>query len=67
MSGTGNNCTSTIVQWAGVRVLDVKLTGGKSSKRLTIQPATVVSKYASVNPDSTTTSWFVYTPPKLVR
>jgi hypothetical protein len=67
VSGTGNNCTYTIVQWAGVRILDVKLTGGKSSKRLTIQPATVVSKYASVNPDSTTTSWFVYTPPKLVR
>jgi Flp pilus assembly protein TadG len=67
VSGTGNNCTYTIVQWAGVRVLDVKLTGGKSSKRLTIQPATVVSKYASPNPDSTPTSWFVYTPPKLVR
>ena len=67
VTGSGNTCTYTIVQWAGVRVLDVKLTGGKSSKRLTIQPATVVSKYASVNPDSTTTSWFVYTPPKLVR
>jgi Flp pilus assembly protein TadG len=67
VTGTGNNCTYTIVQWAGVRILDVKLAGPNSSKRLTVQPASVVSKYASPNPDSTPTSWFVYTPPKLVR
>lgn len=67
VTGTGNNCTYTIVQWAGVRVLEVKLVGAASSKRLMVQPASVVSKYASPNPDSTPTSWFVYTPPKLVR
>jgi Flp pilus assembly protein TadG len=67
VSGTGHNCTYTIVQWAGVRILDMKLVGSSSSKRLTVQPASVVSKYASPNPDSTPTSWFVYTPPKLVR
>jgi hypothetical protein len=67
VAGTGNNCTYTIVQWAGVRIVDVKLVGAASSKRLMVQPASVVSKYASPNPDSTPTSWFVYTPPKLVR
>jgi Flp pilus assembly protein TadG len=67
VSGNGNNATYTIVQWAGVRILDVKLTGSMSSKRLTIQPANVVSKYGIPQQDNTQTSWYVYSPAWLVR
>lgn len=39
VSGPGNNAWYTIVQFAGVRVLEVKLNGG--NKRVVIQPAEV--------------------------
>jgi len=64
--GPGNNATYTIVEWVGVRVLDVNLTGKMSSKRVMIQPANVISKYAIAN-EGTQTSWFVYGPASLVR
>jgi Flp pilus assembly protein TadG len=66
VSGNGNNANYTIVQWAGVRILDVKLTGSMSSKRLTIQPASVITKYGQPK-DGGTGSWFVYSPAWLVR
>ena len=43
VSGPGNNATYTIVQFVGVRILDVKLTGSMSGKRATIQPANVIA------------------------
>src|SRR5487761_410337 len=39
VSGTGANANYDIVQFAGVRVLDVNLTGSMSTKHLTVQPA----------------------------
>jgi len=40
--GSGNNARFTIVGFAGIRIMDVKLTGEKKNKRLTVQRATVV-------------------------
>ncbi|MEX2139395.1 MAG: TadG family pilus assembly protein [Pirellulales bacterium] len=67
VSGNGNNATYTIVQWVGVRILEVKLTGSMSSKRVIIQPANVVTRHGVKNEGSETTSWYVYSPASLVR
>ncbi|HUT09747.1 MAG TPA: pilus assembly protein TadG-related protein [Thermoguttaceae bacterium] len=42
VSGSGNNARYTIVGFAGIRVMDVNLSGNKKDKRLTVQRATVV-------------------------
>jgi hypothetical protein len=62
----GNNAQYTIVQWVGVRVLDIKLTGSMSSKRVIIQPCRVFTRGGIPNPDEPT-SQFVYSPVWLVR
>lgn len=36
--GPGNNATYTIVTFVGIRILDVKLTGSPSKKRVIVQP-----------------------------
>ncbi len=64
--GPGNNATYTIVGFAGIRIMDVKLTGQMSSKRVTIQPAIHVSQGAIPSPNAQT-SQFVYSPVWLVR
>jgi Flp pilus assembly protein TadG len=64
--GPGNNAEYTIVQWVGVRVLDVKLTGSMSSKRVIIQPCRVFTEGGIPNPDEPT-SQFVYSPVWLVK
>lgn len=66
VSGNGNNATYTIVKWVGVRILDVKLTGSMSSKKLTIQPAAKIARNAVIA-DSGSTSDFVYSPVVLVQ
>lgn len=66
VSGPGNNATYTIVAFAGVRVVNVKLTGSMNSKAVTIQPAVVVDDAAIVE-QYVEPSFFVYTPPTLVR
>jgi Flp pilus assembly protein TadG len=66
VADNGNNANYTIVQWVGVRVLDVKLTGSMSSKRVTIQPANATTKHG-ITKTGTQTSWFVFSPPYLVR
>jgi len=64
--GPGNNAQYTIVKFAGVRILDVKLTGSMSSKKVIIQPATIKVRggIPSSNPGS---SHFIYSPVWLVR
>jgi hypothetical protein len=64
--GPGNNADYTIVKFVGIRVLDVKLTGSMSSKRVTIQPCNVVAKGGIYQPGSSTTQ-YVYSPVWLVR
>ncbi len=38
VTGNGNNAKYRIVKWAGVRILDVKLTGPMSKKMVMVQP-----------------------------
>lgn len=66
VQGPGNNAMYTIVQFVGVRILDVKLTGSMASKRLTIQPCNIVAKGGIPSPSQQTSS-FVYSPVWLAR
>jgi hypothetical protein len=63
--GPGNNAQYTIVHWAGIRIMDVKLTGAMSQKRVIIQPCPMVMQ--GVIASESSTSSFVYSPVALVR
>lgn len=64
--GPGNNAEYTIVKFVGVRIMDVKLTGKMSSKRLIIQPCNIVAK--GVIPSTVEGQGeFIYTPVRLIR
>jgi Flp pilus assembly protein TadG len=65
VNGPGNNAIYTIVHWAGIRILDVKLTGSMNSKRVIIQPCPMV--LPGVIPSSSDTSDFVFSPVVLVK
>ena len=57
VTGQGNNATYTVVKFVGVRIMDVKLSGGPSSRHLTVQPAVfsdshVIRGNMDVNVDS---------------
>ncbi len=66
VTGPGNNSMYTIVGFAGVRIMSVKLTGSMNSKHLIIQPAIVVDDSVLVGPASGS-SYFVYQPVRIVR
>ena len=66
VAGPGNNAQYTIVQFAGVRVLYVKLTGSMSSKKVIIQPCNIVAK-GSIPSATPGSSHFVYSPVWLAR
>jgi hypothetical protein len=66
VQGPGNNATYTIVGFAGIRIMDVKLTGKMTSKRVTIQPAIEISNGA-IPSSNGTVGGFVYSPVWLVR
>jgi hypothetical protein len=65
VSGNGNNAQYSIVRFAGIRIMEVKLTGGMSTKRVMVQPALVRSLGAI--PSAAPTSDFVHSPVWLVR
>lgn len=66
VTSPGNNATYTIVKWMGIRIMDVKLTGPMSKKRVTIQAAPMVGP--GVIPSETTgTSSYVYSPAVLIK
>ncbi|HVX62329.1 MAG TPA: pilus assembly protein TadG-related protein [Pirellulales bacterium] len=68
VAGNGNNADFTIVQWFGIRVMDVNLTGSMRTKHLTVQPANVFVKQGIVPSTSgTQTSYAVYSPVWLVK
>ncbi len=67
VSGNGNNATYTIVGFAGVRVIDVRLTGKMSGKRVIVQPARVQVYGGIPASGSTPISNFIYSPVRLVR
>jgi Flp pilus assembly protein TadG len=64
--GPGNNAQYTIVGFAGIRILNVKLTGSASSKRVIIQPANILAR-GGISGGEATTSHFVYSPAWLIR
>ena len=63
----GDNANYTIVQWVGVRILDVKLTGPDKKKHLTVQPAVISSEGVIPQEPSNSTSNYVYSKAFLVR
>ncbi len=65
VSGPGNNAMYTIVGFAGVRIVNVKLTGAMKSKEVIIQPALAVDHAAL--PGEPGQSSYVYQPVQLVR
>jgi Flp pilus assembly protein TadG len=66
VAGQGNNAQYTIVQFVGIRIMDVRLTGSMSSKRVIIQPAPVFIK-GTIAGGANQTSSYIYTPVCLVR
>ena len=66
VSGNGNNAVYTIVKWAGVRILDVKLTGPMAKKMLMVQPTSIIGRNVVVGTSSNSSS-HVYSPVLLVR
>jgi len=62
----GNNAMYTIVGFAGIRIMNVKLTGAMTKKEVVIQPAVVADQTAISSPGSSS-SYYVYQPPRLVR
>jgi len=66
VSGNGNNAEYTIVGFAGIRIMDVKLTGSMSSKYVIAQPACVVDD-AVITRGGAGASYLVYAPPRLTR
>jgi hypothetical protein len=66
VTGNGNNAMYTIVGFAGVRIVSVKLTGALSSKKIIVQPAVVVDPSATVS-GAGSRSKYVYSNVRLVR
>lgn len=66
VSGPGNNATYEVVGFAGVRIVNVKLTGAMKSKALIVQPAVVVDPTATSSGYSGI-SYNVYEPVQLVQ
>lgn len=72
VSGNGANAQYDIVQFVGVRVLDVNLTGSMSSKHLTVQPAWfytrgAIGASAAGGSSSSQYTYGIYSPVWLVK
>jgi len=57
VNGPGNKSTYTIVKWAGIRIMEVKLTGGMNQKRVIIQPASMVTLGVIPSPGTDTSDY----------
>jgi Flp pilus assembly protein TadG len=67
VQGNGNNATYTIVKFAGVRILAVKLTGKMSDKHLTVEPVPMIARHAVIDTEQTYQNSYVYSPVVLVQ
>ncbi|NNE00361.1 MAG: hypothetical protein HKN47_23835, partial [Pirellulaceae bacterium] len=56
----------TIVAFEGVRILDVKLTGPKKKKHVTIQPAKTLARGAIIDTTGSSNSSYLLTPVMLM-
>ncbi len=66
VTGPGNNAQYEIVMFVGIRVLDIKLTGAMSGKRVMVQPANVKME-GGIAGGASQTSYFVHSPVWIVR
>ncbi|MDA0658418.1 MAG: pilus assembly protein TadG-related protein [Planctomycetota bacterium] len=66
VAGNGNNAMYSIVEFVGVRVMEVNLTGKMTSKRVMVQMAPMIIPGAIPSTNSGT-SHFIYTPVSLIR
>jgi len=66
VSGTGDNADFEIVGFVGIRMLDVRLTGGPSQRRVVIQPAWISDPTGIADP-SGQYSTFITMPVRLTR
>ena len=66
VGGVGDNAEFTIVGFAGIRIMHVRLTGAPEHKHVIIQPAYVVDGTVITDPGSTS-SYMVYHTPRLTR
>ncbi|QEG39527.1 TadG family pilus assembly protein [Roseimaritima ulvae] len=67
VNGNGNNAYYTIVKFAGVRILEVKLTGRMSGKKVIIEPAPMLVRNVRISTEGESHSDYVYTPVMLVN
>ncbi len=68
VSGPGDNAVFTIVEFVGVRIVEVDITGAPTDKRVMIQPANVVTKGVVFDDTaSPTSSTYIYSKVWLVR
>lgn len=67
--GPGNNAQFTIVQFVGIRIMNVNLRGENSSKQVMVQPANIVTRGGIQGPTMapSASSYYVYSPVWLVR
>ncbi|MGE0481880.1 MAG: pilus assembly protein TadG-related protein [Phycisphaerae bacterium] len=65
VSGPGNNANFTVVSFAGIRIMNVRLTGSMRTKEVIVQPAFVVDD--AVITDASGSSYFVFDRVRLVR
>jgi hypothetical protein len=66
VSGNGNNGNYTVVGFAGVRIVNVRLTGPMRSKEVVIQPAPLMIR-GGIPTGGPPTTRFVYSPVVLVE
>ena len=62
----GNNANFTITKFVGIRIMEVKLTGANSAKKVMIQPCNIMAK-GGIPAAATETSYFMYSPVWLVK
>lgn len=68
VQGPGNNAEFTIVAWAGIRIMEVNLSGSKkTSKRVIIQPAPISTNGVIRSTATSGPSTYVFSPVVLVR
>ena len=65
VGGPGNNAEFNVINFAGIRIMYVKLTGPMKRKQVIIQPAVVVDE--TFVTDESGSSYFVYRPVALCR
>ena len=67
VNGPGNNAIFTIVEWAGVRIMGVKLTGPMKKKHLTVQPCAISMSGVVPSVAGSGSSSYVYSRAFLIR